>query len=154
MGLDQTHDLVVDDQPVTTVRVPVDAAQIDIEPGLRERLRQEGQQSLAIDGLTCGPHGALLGQHALAYTALGYLAVVLHRRLLWFDLPTQALHVLPLFLASHALQLTTRLIAGDGWPGWSLGLAPLLETLLWPLATLLLLAPQRRAHDPDENRPI
>ncbi|WP_101048126.1 rod shape-determining protein MreD [Macromonas nakdongensis] len=99
-------------------------------------------------------HGALLGQHALAYTALGYLAVVLHRRLLWFDLPTQALHVLPLFLASHALQLTTRLIAGDGWPGWSLGLAPLLETLLWPLATLLLLAPQRRAHDPDENRPI
>ena len=31
-------------------------------------------------------------------------------------------------------------------------LAPLL--LLWPLATWLLLAPQRRAPDPDKNRPL
>jgi rod shape-determining protein MreD len=33
-------------------------------------------------------------------------------------------------------------------------LAPLLEALLWPLATALLLAPQRRAPDPDQNRPL
>jgi len=26
--------------------------------------------------------------------------------------------------------------------------------LLWPVATLLLLAPQRRAPDPDQNRPL
>ncbi|MCX8520102.1 MAG: rod shape-determining protein MreD, partial [Rhodoferax sp.] len=26
--------------------------------------------------------------------------------------------------------------------------------LLWPLASVLLLAPQRRAPDPDENRPL
>ncbi len=99
-------------------------------------------------------HGALLGQHALAYTVLGYLAVLVHRRLLWFNLPTQALHVLPLFAVAHALQWLVRLLAGDTAPGWWLALAPVLETLLWPLATQLLLAPQRRAHDPDENRPI
>lgn len=99
-------------------------------------------------------HGALLGQHALAYTVLGYLAVIVHRRLLWFNLPTQALHVLPLFAVAHALQWLVRWLAGDTTPGWTLLLAPVLETLLWPLATLLLLAPQRRAHDPDENRPI
>jgi rod shape-determining protein MreD len=33
-------------------------------------------------------------------------------------------------------------------------LQPFFETLLWPVANSLLLAPQRRAHDPDANRPI
>lgn len=99
-------------------------------------------------------HGALLGQHALAYGVMAYLAVFIHRRVLWFDMASQALHVLPLFLASHALQLAVRLLAGHDWPGWPLLLAPALEALLWPLATALLLAPQRRAHDPDDNRPL
>lgn len=99
-------------------------------------------------------HGTLLGQHALAYTALGYLSVFIHRRLLWFNLRTQALHVLPLFMAAHLLQWLARLLAGDGWAGWTLLLAPFIEALLWPLATILLLAPQRRAHDPDDTRPI
>jgi rod shape-determining protein MreD len=106
-------------------------------------------------GLLLDVHqGALLGQHALAYTVLAYLAIVIHRRILWFDLSKQALHVLPIFAASHLLQLLVRLVAGHGWPGWSVLLSPLLESALWPLATMLLLAPQRRAHDLDENRPI
>ena len=29
-------------------------------------------------------HSSLLGQHALSYTVLGYCAVLIHRRLLWF----------------------------------------------------------------------
>jgi rod shape-determining protein MreD len=40
------------------------------------------------------------------------------------------------------------------WPGWMLLLAPLLEALLWPIATVLLLAPQRRTPDPDAHRPL
>ena len=39
-------------------------------------------------------------------------------------------------------------------PGWPMLLAPLFEALLWPLASWLLLVPQRRAPDPDENRPL
>ncbi len=106
-------------------------------------------------GLGMDAHqGALLGQHALAYTVLGYLAITIHRRVLWFDVPSQALQVLPLFVVAHALQWLARLAAGDGWPGWPMLAAPVLEALLWPLATILLLAPQRRAHDLDENRPI
>ncbi len=97
---------------------------------------------------------ALLGQHALAYTALIYLAIVIHRRMLWFDLLSQSLHILPLFALATALQVLVRLLAGDGLPGWDVLLAPVLETLLWPVASALLLAPQRRAHDPDETRPI
>jgi rod shape-determining protein MreD len=97
---------------------------------------------------------ALLGQHALSYTTLSFLAVSIHRRLLWFPVPTQAVHVLPLFVAAHALELATRTIAGAAFPGWSGLLAPVLTAALWPLATALLLAPQRRAHDPDVHRPL
>lgn len=99
-------------------------------------------------------HGALLGQHALAYSALSYGAIALHRRIPSFGLLEQALHVLPLFALAHVLSLVTRLIVGGMWPGWSLVLAPIIEALLWPLATVLLLAPQRRAPDRDAHRPL
>ena len=97
---------------------------------------------------------ALLGQHALSYTALSYFAITIHRRLLWFSVPSQALQVLPLFAAAHALELVVRLFSGGVFPGWSLALAPLTEALLWPLISVALLAPQRRAPDPDANRPL
>ena len=97
---------------------------------------------------------ALLGQHALAYTALGYFATLIQRRILWFSALSQALHVLPLFALAHAAELALRMLAGGIFPGWITVLAPLLETVLWPLVSILLLLPQRRAPDPDENRPL
>jgi rod shape-determining protein MreD len=106
-------------------------------------------------GLAMDVHqGALLGQHALAYTLLSFGAIAMHRRLTWFDLPGQMLQVLPLFLVAQLVTLLVRLAAGGMFPGWSLWLAPLFQALLWPVATLLLLAPQRRAPDPDQNRPL
>ena len=56
--------------------------------------------------------------------------------------------------AAHALSLLLRLGSGANFPGWSLLLAPMLEALLWPLVSIVLLAPQRRAPDPDANRPL
>ena len=106
-------------------------------------------------GLMMDVHdGAVLGQHALAYTLLSFFAITIHRRLLWFTVPSQAAQILPLFLAAHAVSLIVRMIAGGMFPGWELLLAPLFESLLWPVATWLLLAPQRRAPDPDQNRPL
>jgi rod shape-determining protein MreD len=106
-------------------------------------------------GLMMDVHqGALLGQHALAYTLLAFLSLALSRRLTWFTLAQQALQVLPLFAAMHAVSLLVRLAAGDLFPGWGLIIAPLIEAALWPLVTLLLLAPQLRAPDPDQNRPL
>ena len=99
-------------------------------------------------------HTALLGQHALAYTVLGFMAVSIHRRLLWFPVPTQAVHVLPIFVVAELLVMAVRLLSGDGFAGWPVLVAPLLTASLWPVASLLLLAPQRRAHDPDDNRPL
>jgi rod shape-determining protein MreD len=78
----------------------------------------------------------------------------MHRRLLWFSVPAQALQVAPLFFAAHAVSVLVRLAAGGVFPGWTLLAAPALEALLWPMATWLLLAPQRRAPDRDENRPL
>lgn len=106
-------------------------------------------------GLLMDVHqGALLGQHALAYTLLGFLGLVIHRRLLWFSVPTQVSQVLPLFIAAHLVELTARLLSGAPFPGWSLVLAPLLEASLWPVMSVLLLLPQKRAPDPDANRPL
>lgn len=106
-------------------------------------------------GLAMDVHQAsLLGQHALAYTALSYFAITIHRRLLWFSVPSQAIQVLPLFAAAHAIELGTRMLAGGAFPGATAALPPVLEAALWPLVSVLLLAPQRRAPDPDENRPL
>jgi rod shape-determining protein MreD len=79
---------------------------------------------------------------------------LLGQRLLWFGVLEQTLQIAPIFFAAHAVALAVRLLAGDSFPGWWLLLAPVFEALLWPLATLLLLAPQRRAPDPDQNRPL
>ena len=106
-------------------------------------------------GLLMDVHdGAVLGQHALAYTLLSFFAITIHRRLLWFTVPSQAVQILPLFFAAHAVSLIVRMIAGGMFPGWEVLLAPVFEALLWPIATWLLLAPQRRAPDRDENRPL
>ena len=106
-------------------------------------------------GLAMDVHqAALLGQHALAYTALSFFAITIHRRLLWFTVPSQAVQVLPLFFAAHAIELAIRMLAGGVFPGVSLLLAPVIESLLWPVVSIILLAPQRRSPDPDENRPL
>ena len=97
---------------------------------------------------------SLLGQHALAYTLLVYVTGAISRRLLWFSSPIQALHLLPLFALAHAVEVLLRMAAGGIFPGlWSF-LAPVLEALLWPLAGWVLLAPQRRPPDGNQNRPL
>ena len=117
--------------------------------------RRVGIGAAFVFGLMMDVHdGALLGQHALAYSLLAFFAITIHRRLLWFTVPSQALQILPLFAAAHAVSVAVRLTAGGMAPGWGIVFAPLIEALLWPLASWLLLAPQRRPPDPDENRPI
>lgn len=106
-------------------------------------------------GLLMDVHqGSVLGQHALAYTVLGFYAITIHRRLLWFSVPQQALQVLPLLLVVHAVELAVRMLVGGAFPGFLILLGPVIEALLWPLVTVVLLLPQRRAPDPDANRPL
>lgn len=106
-------------------------------------------------GLALDVHeSALLGQNALSYVVLSSMAIAVQRRLLWFPLREQALQIVPLFVLASLLEWLTRLIVQDAWPHWSQLLAPFMQAALWPLVGALLLAPQRRAVDPDNIRPL
>lgn len=106
-------------------------------------------------GLALDVHeSALLGQNALSYVVMSSIALAVQRRLLWFPLREQALQIVPLFLLAALVEWATRLIVQDAWPHWSQLLAPFMQAALWPLAGALLLAPQRRAFDPDNIRPL
>ncbi|MFY9315170.1 MAG: rod shape-determining protein MreD [Burkholderiales bacterium] len=99
-------------------------------------------------------NGVLMGQHALAYSLLAFASITLSRRILWFPLWGQALHVLALLLFAQAVSALVRLAAGAEFPGWPIAVGPLLGALLWPLVTTLLLMPQRRPVEVDETRAI
>lgn len=106
-------------------------------------------------GLLMDIQGAtLLGENALAYTLLSYFAIMVHRRVLWFPTSRQALHILPLLLVTQLVQLLVRLLISGRFPHWYFFLESFVCAALWPVATWLLLAPQRRAINRDENRPI
>ena len=106
-------------------------------------------------GLLMDVHDAtLLGENALAYTLLSYFAIMMHRRVLWFPLTTQAVHVLPLLLLAQAVQMLVRFVVTGKFPGWFYFLESVVSAILWPFVTMLLLAPQRRSVDKDHTRPI
>ena len=97
---------------------------------------------------------SLMGQHALAYVLAAYAATSLSRRILWFPLGQQALHVLPLLLMVQAVQFAVRAVPGIDLPGLSYFVGPLFGALLWWPLTFILLLPQYQPVDRDANRPI
>ena len=99
-------------------------------------------------------NGSLLGQHAFAYAVLAFAANALSRRLLWFPAWPQAMHMLFVLLGSQLLMLAVRMFSGSPFPGVLYFLGSFISAALWPVATMLLLAPQRRSESIDENRPI
>jgi rod shape-determining protein MreD len=93
--------------------------------------------------------GSLLGQHALAYALLMYLAILLHRRIVMFGMRHQVLHVLVILVAAQAAMLLVRLVAGADFPG-PLYFAPSLTgALLWPGLFSMIRIPLRPRADPD-----
>ncbi len=99
-------------------------------------------------------NGSLFGQHALAYATMAFAANALSRRLLWFPLWPQALQMLMVLLSGQLLMLGVGMIAGGPFPGVMYFAGSFIAAALWPLATIVLLAPQRMAKSIDENRPI
>jgi rod shape-determining protein MreD len=106
-------------------------------------------------GLLMDVHDAsLLGENALAYTLLSYFAIMIHRRVLWFSPLIQILHVLPLLLLMQGVQLLIQVAISGRFPGWLYFVESFVTAALWPVASWILLAPQRRAVDRDDTRPI
>jgi rod shape-determining protein MreD len=99
-------------------------------------------------------NAGLLGEHALAYSILSYAAITMHRRVQWFGMAGQVVHVLPLLLATQAVILLVRVPAGGSFPGVWYFASSVIAAALWPMISFAYLAPQRRPADKDENRPI
>lgn len=95
-----------------------------------------------------------LGQHALAYVLLAYGASTISRRILWFPLLQQALHILPLLLLAKFAQAGIRVLTGANFPDFDYFIGPLIATALWIPITYLLLLPQYRPVEQDPHRPI
>jgi rod shape-determining protein MreD len=97
---------------------------------------------------------SVLGQHPLAYVLLAFTAAGLSRRILWFPLQQQALHVLPMLLGTQLVMLVARLLGGAEFPGLLYFTSSFVAALLWYPLTYLLLIPQFRPVERDDNRPI
>ena len=91
---------------------------------------------------------------ALAYVLVTYAAAAISRRILWFKLGKQALHILPLLLAVQGVQFLVRAMPGVILPGLSYFIGPFVGALLWAPLTFALLLPQHQPVERDENRPI
>lgn len=97
---------------------------------------------------------SLMGQHALAYVLASYASTAFSRRILWFPLGQQSLHILPILLAVQIVQFLVRFLPGVDSPGLSYFIGPFVGAVLWLPMTFVLLLPQYRPVDRDENRPI
>ena len=93
--------------------------------------------------------GALLGQHALAYTMLAYAAIALNRRIRMFSLTSQVVHVIPLLIVNDLIVLGVRMLAGAEFPGYRYFLGSFVAGALWPFVSIMLKLPQRPRTDPD-----
>jgi len=94
-------------------------------------------------------YGSLFGQHALAYSAMAFVAVSLHRRLQSFSRWQQALHVVVLLLLAQALILAVNLLTGAPTVGLSYFLPAFSGALLWPALPSLFNALRRRTPTAD-----
>jgi rod shape-determining protein MreD len=83
----------------------------------------------------------LLGQHALAYVIAVFGAQVLRVRILSFQLPEQALHVLGLSFMASAVMLLLNLLLGADFPGFLYVISPAITGLLWAPVSWLLYSP-------------
>jgi len=94
---------------------------------------------------------SVLGTHALSYTLVAYGAVALHRRLLHFDLWSQAIHMLPVFFVARLVQQILLAWLAGRWSGWEWGLSVLLTAAIWPAMGFVLQLPQRGTDDVESS---
>ena len=95
---------------------------------------------LFVDVLT----GRMLGQHALAYSVVAFLAVKWHRPLRLYPLYQQILSVLLLSLLSQLLVFWTQDIKAASAIGFSYWLPSLVGAVVWPVILLALRHVRRR----------
>jgi len=94
-------------------------------------------------------NSSMLGQHALAYSVMIFLALLMRRRLRIFGLLEQAPQIGLMLLAAQFITLLTELLNRAHFPGWYFFLASVTGALLWPLISSLLKIPHSPKYDPN-----
>jgi len=94
-------------------------------------------------------NSSMLGQHALAYSVMIFLALLMRRRLRIFGLLEQAPQIGLMLLAAQFITLLTELLNRAHFPGWYFFLASITGALLWPLISSLLKIPHSPKYDPN-----
>ncbi|XZG70971.1 rod shape-determining protein MreD [Chitinibacteraceae bacterium HSL-7] len=85
-------------------------------------------------------NGAMLGQHALAYSVVCYLVLMRHRQLNLYPYWQQAIGALGLMLLAQIIMTAVRILGGADWPAWPYYLSTLLPAFCWvPMSNLLLI---------------
>jgi rod shape-determining protein MreD len=94
-------------------------------------------------------NSSMFGQHALAYSVMIFIALLLRRRLHIFGLLKQAPQIGLLLLFAQFILLLTELLKRSDFPGWHYFLASFTGMLLWPLISFLLKMPHSSKYDPN-----
>ena len=107
--------------------------------------RRVGIGAAFLFGLAMDVHdGAVLGQHALAYTLLAFGGVALHRRLQMFELRQQTTQVLGIFAVTYGVYALVHWQV-NGYVVWPYLLGCLTSTLMWaPLSIMFRAMRQAR----------
>lgn len=108
-------------------------------------------------GLLMDVHNSdLLGLHAFSYSLVAYIAISWHRRIIALSALSQTLHLFPIFLLVSLFPALVHWALSGELYWWALtgSIQAVIEAMLWPVATRILLAPQRRPIDVDHNRPL
>jgi rod shape-determining protein MreD len=82
--------------------------------------------------------GSLLGQNAMSFSIVSYLAIKLHQRIRVFPLWQQAMSVLVLVALHQMITLWIKGIIGHSSQDWSYWMPSVSSMLLWPLVFTLL----------------
>ncbi|NIR58202.1 MAG: rod shape-determining protein MreD [Gammaproteobacteria bacterium] len=88
--------------------------------------------------------GALLGQHALAFTVLAYVTGRLHQRLRVYPLWQQAASILVLLMLNRLILVWINGIVGHPVESWTYWAPALTGALLWPWIFVVLRGLRRR----------
>jgi rod shape-determining protein MreD len=88
--------------------------------------------------------GALMGQNAIAFALLAYLAIKLHLRMRLFPLWQQAMSIMILIALFQMITLWIRGTIGQSPPSWSYWYPSLTSMLLWPVVFMVLRGVRRQ----------
>ena len=81
---------------------------------------------------------SILGQHAMGYCVIAYIASVLHRRLRIFNPLQQVPQIILILILMQIIILLIGVIGGADFPGWHFFLASVTGMLAWPFISFIL----------------